>query len=335
LIKQDIRIGFIGAGSIGSLFGGKIASIESNTYSLEVIFFGSKENIEVVNQSGLRIQSNHEIKTIKNIKAYENEKDIELKIESDPTYEFNYMFLTTKAYDIQSALVQYKRLLDVSKWLVILQNGIGNEDIAIQHLKEPKIIRVITTNGALLNKPGQLLHTGKGITKIGFPYLSRYNLETNKLEDFYAELELLKDLLSMAGFKTKIVQDIIKESWEKVIINIGINAFGALTRLTNGELIKSERLKFFIEEAILEAVTVANQKGINLSKKDYVELTYDVARKTAKNKNSMLQDILNGNPTEIDFINGSIVKFGEKLQIKTPINGLLTSLIKGLEQSSS
>ena len=75
-------------------------------------------------------------------------------------------------------------------------------------------------------------------------------------------------------------------------------------------------------------------KRINLSKKDFIALTYDVAEKTSENINSMLQDILKGKNTEIDFINGRIVKLAKGLGVNTPINEFLTYLIKGLEQSS-
>ena len=84
--------------------------------------------------------------------------------------------------------------------------------------------------------------------------------------------------------------------------------------------------------AIKEALLVADKKEIVLSKKDYVNLTYEVAKNTYQNKNSMLQDILKAKKTEIDFINGKIVDYAKELEIETPINTVLTLLIKGLEK---
>ena len=84
--------------------------------------------------------------------------------------------------------------------------------------------------------------------------------------------------------------------------------------------------------AIKEALLVADKKEIVLSKKDYVNLTYEVAKNTYQNKNSMLQDILKAKKTEIDFINGKIVDYAKELDIETPINTVLTLLIKGLEK---
>ena len=144
-------------------------------------------------------------------------------------------------------------------------------------------------------------------------------------------LILLRELLTLSGLATEIVEDIIKESWEKVFINIGINAIGTLTRLRNGQLLEHESIKNLMRETVEEALKIAKFKEISFPEKDYVDLTYDVAEKTYNNKNSMLQDILKGKKTEIDFINGRIVEYAKMLGERVPLNEMLTSLIKGLE----
>jgi 2-dehydropantoate 2-reductase len=230
-------------------------------------------------------------------------------------------------------MYQYKNIIDASNYLIILQNGIGNEDIVSKFCPKNKIIRIVTTNGALLAEPGKVIHTGLGITKIGFPFLFNLDLKSEDIKRHLSDLGLLKNILNFASLKTIIVEDIISESWEKVFINIGINPFGALTQLRNGELLEIRGLKHYMGEAVKEAINVARMKKIKLSKKDYIALTYEVAKKTSKNKNSMLQDVLNRKTTEIDFLNGRIVKYANELGIEVPINKVLTSLIKGLEYS--
>jgi len=145
----------------------------------------------------------------------------------------------------------------------------------------------------------------------------------------------LNDILNLAGFETIVVRDIIMESWEKVFVNIGINAVGALSRLPNGKLLENEGLRYLLEQAVIESVKIAKMKGIKLPEKDYISIAYDVAEKTADNKNSMLQDILNRKATEIDFMNGRILKYAIGLGVKVPVNEILTYLIKGLEQSKN
>ncbi len=327
--KNKLRIGFIGAGSIGSLFGGYIAGIKSDKYSIEVIFFCGKAHAEAINKNGLKIYKKQEVQEIKSIRAFVDEKYYEKKLRKDSSSGFNFLFLTTKAYGIETAMLQYRKLIEGTKWLIILQNGIGNEDIAIKYCSKSELIRAVTTNGALLKDPGEIIHTGEGITKIGFPFR-----EESKKKAEVSDLELLRDLLNSAGLETIIADDIVKESWEKILINIGINAIGALTRLSNGKLVKYDNLKYLMSEAIKEAIKVAKMKNIKLPEKNYILQTFEVAKKTAENKNSMLQDILNRKITEIDFINGRILKYAQELGFEVPINKFLTYLIKGIERST-
>lgn len=328
-----LRIGFIGAGSIGSLFGGYLASIRSEIYTIEVIFFCRKEHAEVINKNGLVLSVDQEIKDIRNIRAFESPDNFIRASFMDSESSFDYLFLTTKTYDIETALTQYQKLIENCKWFVVLQNGVGNEDLIKQYCMPEKVIRAVTSNGVTFEHPGRIVHTGKGITKIGFPFITKLNVEDERLDQARRDLNCLTELLKMSGLETIVVEDIIKESWEKVFVNIGINAFGALTRLKNGQLLQNERLKHLMGEAVKEAIRVAKLKKINLSKTDYVGIMYDVAEKTSENRNSMLQDVLKGKITEIDYINGRIVKYAQKLGVEVPINETLTFLIKGLEQS--
>jgi len=336
LSKKKLRIGIIGAGSIGSLFGGYLANINTDDYSTEVIFFCREAHAKALKQNGLIIQKNKEFIEVKGIKAFVDLKEYENILGEASSIGFDFLFLATKAYDTERVVPQYKKLIEKSVWLIILQNGIGNEEVVVKYCSKPKsdIIRIVTSNGALLKEPGRLIHTGEGITKIGFPYLEEVSLETKEYEKARKDLKLLGDLLNSVKLETLIIEDIVKECWEKVFVNIGINAIGALTRLHNGKLLEFEGLNYIMRESINEAILIAKMRNLNLPEKDYYAIAYDVAKKTAKNKNSMLQDILNHKATEIEFINGKIVKFAEQLDVDVPINRILTYLIKGLESST-
>jgi len=331
--KNRVKVGFIGAGSIGTLFGGYLASIKSEKYSVDVILFCREKHAEAINNNGLKLTVDQKIKEIKNIRAFNSPDNFLGASYHESEMIFDYMFLTTKTYDIERALTQYKRLIDSCKWFVVLQNGIGNEDIVKEYCSPQKIIRAVTSIGALLEQPGKVLHTGKGITKAGFPFIYKLDLDDNRLDHTQKGLNILTDILNISGLETIKVDDIIRESWEKVFVNIGINAFGALTRLKNGQLLQNERLKILMGEAVKEAIKIAELRKVNLSKSDYIGIMYDVAEKTSENKNSMLQDVLKGKNTEIDFINGKIVNYAQELGVSVPINETLTYLIKGLERS--
>lgn len=333
LENKPIKIALIGAGSIGSLFGGYLASVDSGKHDTEVVLFCRKDHAHAVKKNGLILHDESSTIKIKNIKVFENIKQFQEQSGASTDKIFNFLFLTTKTYDIESALTEYKELVDLCGKLVILQNGIGNEDLAKLWCSEKKIFRIVTTNGALIDNPGHVVHTGKGITKLGHPFLKDISLKGDEIREIYEDLTLLSELLNSAGLETILVEDIIKECWEKILINVGINALGALTRLNNGKLLMIVGLKSLMGKIVQEAEQVAKLKNIKLSDKNFVSLTWNVAEKTAENKNSMLQDVLKGKKTEIDFINGKIVSIARALGVKAPLNELLTYLIKGLELS--
>jgi 2-dehydropantoate 2-reductase len=327
--KNIIKIGIIGAGSIGSLFGGYLAHLihlKPKSYDITAIFFGREKHINAINENGLSIIKNSETIKVDNIQGYSSFDQYQKQNDK----KFTYLFLTTKSYDNKKAIKVYEDIIKEADWFVIIQNGIGNEQLIKNYISKKKIIRVTTSNGALLFAPGQVKHTGEGFTKIGYPFFTDKEVQ-NQPKRRLSGLQVLKEMFVEAGIETIISDNIVRECWEKVFINIGINPFGALTRLRNGDLLKNKRIKAIMGEAVEEAVRVAKLKNITLTEKDYTALTYDVAEKTAENKNSMLQDILKGKKTEIDFMNGRIVKYAEQLGVEVPINKTIYSLIKGLE----
>ena len=203
-----------------------------------------------------------------------------------------------------------------------LQNGIGNTQIMGEVIGQDKVIGGITNHGATLLGWGHIRHAGKGETIIG-----KTDAKT------LGQLEGILAILNKAGFETNISKDIDAIIWSKLIINVGINVLTALTRLNNGRLIEYEGTKDIMRLAVFEAVKIAEVKGIKLIYEDPIEKVESVCKATAGNVSSMLQDVLNKKRTEIDFINGAIVKLGQSLNIPTPVNYTLTNLIKTVEAS--
>ncbi len=331
--QKEIQICILGAGSIGSLFGGYLSSIKSTQFSIRMVFFGRSPHIDVINKHGLTIKSNFNEFIVSNIECYRNfEEYLKLQTNNENHLNFDYLFITTKSYDLESAVNQYLQLIQKCKLVVVLQNGVDNEDILRNYCEDEKITRAITSNGANLIEPGKVIHTGRGLTEIGYPFETTD--EESKLRPILSEgIELLKDLLEMCSFETEIRNNIKESSWNKVFVNVGINAIGALTNLKNGELLKHEGLVRFMKKAVKEAVMVANKMGYRFNLDECLRNMLEVAKKTSENKNSMLQDIIKSKKTEIDYFNGKIIKNAQKFNLNAPINELLTNLIKGLENS--
>ena len=230
--------------------------------------------------------------------------------------------------DVALICVKANRSRDVGEtlatWLpkkthiLTLQNGIGNLEILQEALGDHTVLGGVTAQGATVLGPGHVRHAGEGETVIG------------------PEGNLVAEIVSAfnrAGLVTRSVRDVNSLIWGKLIVNVGINALTAITRLRNGRLPEIEGTRRVMEEAVGEAVAVAEAKEVNLPYPDPIERVLEVCRATSGNIASMLQDILNQRITEVDFINGAIVREATALGIAAPVNRTLTSLVKAIHGS--
>ncbi|UCE07979.1 MAG: ketopantoate reductase family protein [bacterium] len=301
-----MRIVIMGAGAIGSLFGGLLAEAGN-----EVSLIGRKPHVDKINQEGLLIE------------GVSGKHQIQVAATASPsTLEApDLIILTVKAYDTAHAVEAVKPLFRAHTHFLCLQNGLGTEEVAGSILGNDRIIRGTTSDGALFLEPGKIRHTGHGDTVFGYP---------DRAPDQF--LKQLKEEFQKAGFNTTISDTIKKLVWQKIFVNVAINPFGTLTGLRNGELLTVPQLKETMAAAVMEGIGVTDKLGLNIKKQMSIDKAFEVARRTAMNKNSMLQDIEKGKRTEIDFINGALVKYGIEVGVSCPINGVLTALVKGLEK---
>ena len=151
--------------------------------------------------------------------------------------------------------------------------------------------------------------------------------------DLNSPAEKLVSAFNQAGFKTRSADNVNDLIWGKLIINVGINALTAITRLKNGRLPELRGTRLIMEEAVKEAVAVARAKDIQLPYPDPLGRVIEVCQATAGNIASMLQDVINEKETEVDFINGAIVREGKAMGIPTPINLTLTSLVQAIQET--
>jgi 2-dehydropantoate 2-reductase len=201
-------------------------------------------------------------------------------------------------------------------------------EILGEYLAPEKILAGITSHGATDLGPGLVRHAGQGDTYIGYGIPLE---ESDPTVD--RRLHQVKERLDHAGFVTQLVPKIENLIWSKLIINVGINALTALTRLPNGKLTEFAGTEKILEEAVQEGLLVGKHKGIEFIYSDLPAQVKKVCQLTAANVSSMLQDVLKKKRTEIDFINGVIMREGEAAGIPVPVNTLLTRLIKTIETS--
>jgi 2-dehydropantoate 2-reductase len=229
------------------------------------------------------------------------------------------VLLCVKSYDVADALQWIATLLKPDTLLLGMQNGIAHLQLLEALIDTPLVAVGVTAQGATLLAPGQVRHGGRGLTRIGF-LQSPPAGGAVRLREVAATLEA-------CGLETEIVADMLEPVWAKLFVNVGINALTAIHGCRNGDLLDMPEARVQLVEAVLEASTVARALEIPVGG-DPVAATLDVCRATAENISSMLQDVQQQRPTEIDAINGAVVEHGHRLQIPVPINELLVSKVK-------
>ena len=304
-----MKITIVGAGAMGSLFGGLLAESGNEVYLLDIW----KEHIETINKKGLWIEGLSGNRFIK-IKAVTEPKEIN----GIP----DLIIIFVKSYHTKSAAKNISLLVGKDTSILTLQNGLGNFEILSNIFGSEKVIAGTTSYGATMLSPGRVRHAGIGPTDIG----ELNGKITNRIEK-------IAQILSQAEIKTKTSDNVLGLVWNKLLINIGINALGVLIRVKNGELVKGKYSLKLQKKLVEEASEVAKKKGIKLIHQDMFKEVALICEKTSGNINSMLQDVLNKRRTEIDFINGAIVREGKKLNLSTPVNQVITDLIKAVEEA--
>ena len=238
--------------------------------------------------------------------------------------------ILTKAYKTVKAAEVAAKTIKPDGLALTLQNGLGNIEILSEYVGRDRALQGVTMQGATLLGPGRIRTSGRGATHLGY-----VPIELAAPRDFSVGHRAyeVSALFNSAGLKSHVTADIDGLVWGKVIINAAINPLTAILRVPNGALVESEETIGLMKAAALEAAAVAQAKGITLPFADPVERVKQVATMTATNHSSMLQDVLGQRPTEIDAINGKIVEQGQALGIPTPVNALLTSLMRAIEKN--
>jgi 2-dehydropantoate 2-reductase len=303
-----LRIAIVGAGAIGCLFG--ILLHESGQSVLLV--HHHKETVWYVRKKGLTLQrlSGKTIRARVKVKQSLSEQD-------SP----DLVMLTVKAYDTETAARQLGRVLPGGIPVLSVQNGFGNIETISRFLPKHAAIAGATTEGALLRKPGDVVHTGKGTTWLG-------EIDGH----LTGRLRAIKSVLRDAGFRTEASENISGVMWSKAIVNSAINPITAIARVSNGELLRNPNLLDATLHVLDEGVAVANAQRISPALSP-IPLLFRVLNSTRTNESSMLRDIVSGRTTEIRQLNGWIAARGKRSGVDTPYNSLVTQLVLGLEHA--
>jgi len=302
-----MKIAVIGAGAMGSLFGAMLAEAGNEVWLYDVW----QEHVQAVNRAGLSIEREGQTRVVR----------LKATTEPDQIGRAELTIIFVKSTQTRAAAQTAQQLAGSDGSVMTLQNGMGNADIIAEFIAPDRILAGTTSHGATMLGAGRIRHAGIGATTIGTWAATGQGRE---LAGRFAEF------FTAAGIETGAVDEVRSVVWNKLLINIGINAITALSGIKNGQILDLAITRELSRAAVEEAMAVARAQDIAI-KEDAVDIVFKVAEATAVNRSSMGQDVDNRRQTEIAAINGFIVSEAQKLGIAAPVNFALTALVKTLE----
>lgn len=279
----------------------------------DVTLIGREPHVRAIRERGLEVTGETQ-RTVQ----------VDARTDADGLDPADVVFLTVKSYQTAQAMSDVDPAIGENTFVTTLQNGLGNVETIARRVGEARTIGGTTSHGCIFQGPGRIEHTGTGDTVIG----------PIDPPDRPAHHQLAKALTG-AGIVTEVVRDVRERLWAKAAVNAAINPLTAVTGLPNGALLESEELKALLEATAGEVEAVARAEGFDVDEGAWIDEARKVARRTARNRSSMLQDVERGRRTEIDAICGHVAQRALEHGVPAPRNETLHALVSGIEATLS
>ena len=307
--RPPMRIGVLGAGAMGILWAVRLGRAGASVVLLE----SSRDKVEVVQRDGLILEDRDGIRD-----------QTRPQIALDP-HGFGFMdalFVFVKAHHTRDAIQSAAPLIGDQTTVVTLQNGWGNAEVVARSVDRDQLVVGVTYHSSMVLSPGRIAHTGVGSTFVG-PYRAGASLD---------RAAVIADIQSAAGLETSVTDSVLTEIWKKLVMVCCALPTAALTGLLMGELSVPGPMLDLIDSIATETVATARAQGLDIDLAERLAKVHNVLANGGVGKPSMLQDIEGRRKTEIDVINGAVVKAAREVGIDVPVNRALVALILGLER---
>jgi len=297
----------IGAGAMGGVYGGLLERAGFDVTLIDV----RTDHVDAIRRDGLKIE------------GVRGDHVIRMPVtNSDSGLEpFDLAIVFTDANSTGEAARTAARILRQEGFAMTLQNGIGNVEALVSELGRSRVVAGVSMNSAAGPALGRSAYTHSGMTSIG----ELDGRDTPRIRE-------VARMLNLAGIETEIVNDPMSYIWSKFVLNCGINALTAVTGLRSGEMARTPEVDALQDRVIDEILLVVEAKGVTLAEPDPRKKIKDHCR-GRYNKPSMMQHVEQGRRTEIDAINGALVREARALSLAVPYNEAIVAVVKGLEKS--
>ncbi len=300
-----MRIAVLGAGAMGSLFGGYLS--QKNEVSLIDV---SELTANAINENGLIIEEPNGEKNIYSVHCYTDSSTL-------PVMDVVIVFV--KAMYSKAALEANRNLIGENTLLLTLQNGAGHEDLLSSFVDSSRVVFGTTQHNAAVIKPGVIHHGGSGHTYIGH------------LNGNVSNLENLVSVFNEAGFETTASTSVRHMIWQKLFTNVSASVLTGVLQMPLGFIVQDEYAKTICVELVKEAVAVARAEGEFFDESEEIEKVLKVCENSPEGLTSIYADIKDGRRTEVDTISGSVVRKAQKLGVSAPYHKMLVDLVHAME----
>lgn len=302
----------MGAGALGCTIGGTLAEAGSDVWLIN----RSRDHVDAMNRDGLRITEDRRERTV----------TVRASLDAQGIGIADLVVVLVKSFHTRQAIEDALPVIGPDTLVMSLQNGLGHEEILAEVVGRGRIVAGKTYVGGVLLAPG---HVRIGVTGKETLIGELDGADTPRIRK-------IADAFNHAGLLTTVSTNIMGTIWDKLLVNVATGALSGITRLTYGDLYAVEEIKAAAVAAVAEAMAVARASGVRLSMADPRDAWIKAAEGLPREfKTSMLQSIEKGAPTEIDFINGSVVRWGERCGVPTPVNRTLVACVKGIERAAA
>lgn len=306
------RVAVVGAGALGSYFGAVLARA-----GMTVTLIGRQKHVDAINRDGLLFQS----------RGHEERIPIAATTDIAAVKNARLVLFCVKSLDTEDAAREMAPHLAPAALILSLQNGVDNIERIRLHTKN-QVMPVLVYTAAQMPAPGRVEHTGGGSIIVGQTREFRANIGASDRR----LVDAIVALFTAAGVQVKISDNIEADLWTKLVMNCAYNAICALTGTPYGRMVAIPEVRDLMRDTVMEVVEVARAKGVDLPD-SIVEAAIKLADTMPRTMSSMAQDLAKGKRTEIDHLNGYVVRQGEALKIPTPVNRTLNALMKLVEQT--
>ncbi len=307
-----MRICMLGAGALGATLGGVLAEGGHDVRLVDTW----REHVEAINARGLTLRENGVDRTVR----------VRAQTGCEGIGPVDLVVVLVKSYHTADAVRAAAPIVGPATVVMSMQNGLGHEEIIAGLVGRERTLAGKTYAGGVLIGPGHTIAGTRGKESIIGELDGRTTDRATRIAEAFTS----------AGLPTSVSDNIVGAIWDKLFINVATGALAGVTGLAYGDLYRVPEIEACALAAVGEAMAVARALGVRISTAAPEEAwRHASAGLPAEFKTSMLQSLEKGLPTEVDFINGSVVRAGERCDIPTPVNRTLVACVKGLERRAA